>query len=206
MGRMSRQAQGTSAEHSAETWAWGGTVRRRWLTRTALTVGMGLIIWVAISMTAQAEADDGISPAQVATDCTHGGPYKDQDVWVFDTTKATPSDATNANPNAMSGDIANTGPNDPTRTGLQGAELSATFEGPHGPSQTKKINSRVYDLEGHSIAWTSAPAGWRLVATIPADLRLVGTCQAERVGEAIGINPTAALTEPAKANAGPATV
>ena len=143
-------------------------MRRRWLTRTALTVALGLIAWIAISLTAQAEADDGISPAQVATDCTHGGPYKDQDVWVFDTTNA-------AKPDTTQSDQSNA-----TSDSKQAAQQEATFEGPDGQTETANIQNQVYDLEGHSAAWLSAPAGWRLVATTPADLKVVGICEAAK--------------------------
>src|SRR6185369_11346595 len=159
--------------------------RRRWLTRTALTVALGLIAWVAISMTAQAEADDGISPEQVATDCTHGGPYKDQDVWVFDTTKVAKPETTQT---------------DTTQT-QDAAQKEATFAGPDGQTETAKFESQVYDLEGHSVAWLSAPAGWRLIATTPADLRVVGTCEAAKptaINEPAAIQKPAVINEPAK--------
>ena len=61
------------------------------------------------------------------------------------------------------------------------ANASATFEGPEGQTEAKKISGQVYDLAGHSVAWTSAPAGWHLVGTNPEDLRVVGTCKAEPV-------------------------
>jgi LPXTG-motif cell wall-anchored protein len=176
-------------------------VRRRWLTRTALTVGLGLIAWVAISLTAQAEADDGISPTQVATDCTHGGPYKDQDVWVFDTTKARQSNKTSHTEQAGQGDTTQTAPGDttggqgdptqPAQGPAQEEEPSATFEGPDGQTSTIKINSQVYDLEGHSLAWLSAPTGWRLATTTPTELRVLGICQASP-------EKTAAVNEPAR--------
>jgi LPXTG-motif cell wall-anchored protein len=57
-------------------------VRRRWLARAVLTVALGFGVWVALSMTSQAWAD-GTSPAQVPTNCDHGGPYADLDVWTF---------------------------------------------------------------------------------------------------------------------------
>ena len=158
-------------------------MRRRWLARTTLTVGLGLIIWVAISLTAQAEADDGISPGEVANDCTHGGPYRDQDVWVFDTTKVSHSKT-----NATESDETTLAQGDPT-AGAEGTELSATFEGPDGQTETRKINSRVYDLEGHSVAWLNAPAGWRLVGTTPEELRVVGTCPASQT-QALGPQET----------------
>jgi LPXTG-motif cell wall-anchored protein len=151
---------------------------------------------MAISLTAQAEADDGISPTQVATDCTHGGPYKDQDVWVFDTTKAARTDATQAGQNEITSDatIDTTQP-------AQKNEPSATFEGPAGETESTKISNQVYDLEGHSVAWLSAPAGWRLVATTPADLRVVGICVAANstaINEPAAIKKPAVINEPAK--------
>jgi LPXTG-motif cell wall-anchored protein len=147
-------------------------------------------------MTAQAEADDGISPEQVATDCTHGGPYKDQDVWVFDTTKVAKPETTQT---------------DTTQT-QDAAQKEATFAGPDGQTETAKFESQVYDLEGHSVAWLSAPAGWRLIATTPADLKVVGICEAGSAKEATvagpaqaaaindtgPINKQAAANEPAK--------
>jgi LPXTG-motif cell wall-anchored protein len=146
-----------------------------------------LIGWIAISMTAQAEADDGISPEQVAADCTHGGPYKDQDVWVFDTTKVARPDPTQT---------------ETTQT-QEAAQKEATFAGPDGQTETAKIQSQVYDLEGHSVAWLSAPAGWRLIATTPADLRVVGICEAgpakaATINDPGAINQPAATNEPAK--------
>ena len=78
-------------------------MRRRWLTRAAVTVGLGMIVWVALSMAGQAEADDGTGPAQVASDCSHGGPYQDQDVWVFDTTKVTLGDSGEGKPGDAGG-------------------------------------------------------------------------------------------------------
>jgi LPXTG-motif cell wall-anchored protein len=185
-------------------------VRRRWLTRTALTVALGLIAWVAISLTAQAEADEGISPTQVATDCSHGGPYKDHDVWVFDTTKARPrdstTDTTKARPGDTTTDPAQAGQSDVTGDTTQGDttqtaqnEPSATFEGPDGQTAVVKINNQVYDLEGHSLAWLSAPAGWRLVASTPTDLKVLGACQAapEKAAPQAAPGKTAPTNEPA---------
>lgn len=171
-------------------------MRRRWLTRTALTVALGLIAWIAISMSAQAEADGGISPAQVATDCTHGGPYKDQDVWVFDTTRAARIDAPQAGHDEITTDATTE-----TTPAAQNEEPSATFEGPAGQTDSTKISNQVYDLEGHSVAWLSAPAGWRLVATTPAGLRVVGICEAAKptaINEPAAIQKPAVINEPAK--------
>jgi LPXTG-motif cell wall-anchored protein len=180
-------------------------VRRRWLTRTALTVALGLIAWIAISMTAQAEADDEISQARVATDCTHGGPYKDQDVWVFDMTRAARIDMAQASQtdttSASTGDTTHTAQTAQNETAAQNPEPSATFEGPAGQTDTTKISNQVYDLEGHSVAWLNAPAGWRLVATTPADLRVVGICEAAKptaINEPAEINKPAAINEPVK--------
>jgi LPXTG-motif cell wall-anchored protein len=64
-------------------------VRRRWLARAVITAALGFVVWVALSMTSEAWADAGASPAQVPTNCDHGGPYPDQDVWSFAGTKDT---------------------------------------------------------------------------------------------------------------------
>ena len=63
-------------------------MRRRWLARTTLAVALGVVIWALLSLSQEAAADnDGpavkISATQVPTECDHGGPYRDQDVWIF---------------------------------------------------------------------------------------------------------------------------
>jgi LPXTG-motif cell wall-anchored protein len=67
-------------------------VRRRWLARTTLAVALGIVIWAIMSLSqeAAAGADPPITAAQVTTDCDHGGPYPDQDVWIFEGPGAAP--------------------------------------------------------------------------------------------------------------------
>ena len=97
-------------------------MRGRWLARAPLTISLGIIVWVGLSLAQEAAADNTtgqgtgqagqgsgqtadrvtgpvadttgpeghnagphstVTAGQLRTDCDHGGPYLDEDVWVF---------------------------------------------------------------------------------------------------------------------------
>jgi LPXTG-motif cell wall-anchored protein len=133
-------------------------VRRRWLTRTTLALVLGVVIWVLLSLSQEAAADDdptatggtaaaGVTAAQVNTDCDHGGPYRAQDVWVF------------------------SGPGTATLE-------AATFADGTGQVEVRTATEKAFDLAGHSVVWLSAPAGWSLAEVKPAEFKVVGACPA----------------------------
>ena len=61
-------------------------MRRGWLARTTLAVALGIIIWILLPQDAAADDNDPvpkITASEVTTECDHGGPYPDRDVWIF---------------------------------------------------------------------------------------------------------------------------
>jgi LPXTG-motif cell wall-anchored protein len=164
-------------------------MRRRWLARALIVVGAAMAVVAGIGGAQAAFADGGISvqgslpttadPGAIATACDlTGGPYLDQDVWVFSAANGNHLDA-----------------------------LTATFIDADGGVVDRKLTDtdQTLDLAGHSVAWLRTPAGWTLTAataSTAADaggpLLIMGTCPAAPAKDSNLAAPNRAAEAPAR--------
>ncbi|MDQ7909867.1 LPXTG cell wall anchor domain-containing protein [Phytohabitans sp. ZYX-F-186] len=132
-------------------------MRAQWMGRLAAVAGTVAVVGLVTAAPARAETTVGINPGNVPTTAdghgTHecdlgGGPYADQDVWVF----VLPGNGDTA------GDFVS---------------VTAVF-GEHGSLTIPTDGGAVVTGNGTSKAWIATPAGWTLTG---ATAVITGTAQ-----------------------------